>query len=110
MRLFSPALAGLFILLVTRVHAADSAAPAAATSPVTAAAPALPPVVFPKPPRLATTEAELAEDRKAADFATRKDTAVKAADTYLATQVPLPDDYASWIFYYACPDDGSTLE
>jgi hypothetical protein len=66
--------------------------------------------VFPKPPRLATTEAELERDKKAPDFAERREAAIKAADALLAEPVPLPDGNGSWIFYYACPDDGLPLQ
>jgi len=84
------------------------AAPATAGTP--AAVAAAPAIVFPKPPRLATTEAELEADKKAPDFAERQAKAVKAADALVGLPIPMPDAYGSWIFYYACPDDGSPLD
>ena len=64
---------------------------------------------FPAPPRLAVTPASWADMQQADDFETRKAAAIKAGDALLAKPPVLPEDYASWIFYYACPDDGATL-
>jgi hypothetical protein len=60
-------------------------------------------------PRLATTVAELAIERARPNFAVRRAAALKAADALLAAPPALPDGYGSWTFYYACPDDGTTL-
>ena len=65
--------------------------------------------VFPEPPRLATTQRELAAEMSRDDFSARQAAALKKADSLVAKPVALPTDYGSWIFYYACPDDGSTL-
>src|SRR5688572_2150137 len=64
---------------------------------------------FPPPPRLATTATELAAIKAAPDFPTVRDAAVKAADALLAKPVVLLEGYGEWIFYYACPDDGTSL-
>jgi len=116
MRFCTPAIPGIVLLLIA-VAVAQSAEPAQQAPPVApaaspaakkAAAHAVP--VFAAPPRLATTEAELARDKQSADFAGRRDAAVKAADALVQSPVALPDGYGSWIFYYACPDDGSRLK
>lgn len=75
------------------------------------AAPAAPTTqpAFPPPPRLATTPAELAAVKAAPDFPAVREAAAKAADPLLAAPVPLPEGSGSWVFYYACPDDGTTL-
>ena len=101
----------LSFLLLSAARGAEPAAPAAPASPPTAKKPAAyPPPGFARPPRLATTEAELASDKLAADYAGRRDAAIKAADAFVQSPVPLPEGYGSWIFYYACPDDGSRLK
>ena len=64
---------------------------------------------FPPPPRLATTAAELAELRAAPDFPKTRAAAIEAGDALLAKPVELPAGYGGWVFYYACPADGSTL-
>lgn len=65
--------------------------------------------VFAPPPRLATTAAELADEKARPDFAAKRAAAIQAADALVASPVPLPDGPGSWIFYYACPDDGTDL-
>ena|SRR5688500_11771620 len=64
---------------------------------------------FPPPPRLATTTEELAALKAAPDFVAKRDAAVAAAEALVATPPVLPDGFGSWIFYYACPDDGTSL-
>jgi hypothetical protein len=66
--------------------------------------------VFPPPPRLATTAQELARIKAAPDFAAVRDAAVRRADALLEKPVVVPEGYGGWIFYYACPDDGATLQ
>lgn len=65
--------------------------------------------VFPDPPRLATTQGRLKEEKSRPDFAAKRAAAVKAADVLVSSPIPLPTGHGSWIFYYACPDDGATL-
>jgi hypothetical protein len=65
--------------------------------------------VFPPPPRLATTAEELAATRARADFSAIKDAATKAADPLVENPAVLPDGFGSWVFYYACSDDGTRL-
>ena len=65
--------------------------------------------VFPDSPRLATTRKELAEEMSRDDFAAKRAAAVKAADGLVTRPIPVPKGHGSWIFYYACPDDGATL-
>jgi len=66
--------------------------------------------VFAPPPRLATTEEALAATKAALNFAVVRDAAIKAADPLVANPVALPDGFGSWVFYYACTNDGSTLK
>jgi len=65
---------------------------------------------FPPTPRLATTAAELATLKAAPDTAAQRDAAIRAAQPLLDTPPPLPEGYGSWVFYYACPDDGASLQ
>ncbi|QDU96657.1 heparinase II/III domain-containing protein [Lignipirellula cremea] len=65
--------------------------------------------VFPPHPRLATSAEEWRADQAADDFAARRDASVKAAASLLAQPLPLPEGFGSWVFYYACPDDGADL-
>jgi len=65
--------------------------------------------VFPPPPRLAITAEELAATKARADFVQMKDAALKAADPLVEKPVVLPDGFGSWVFYYACADDGTRL-
>lgn len=39
-----------------------------------------------------------------------REAAVKAAQPLIDKPLELPQGPAEWIFYYACPDDGSTLQ
>ena len=64
---------------------------------------------FSAPPRVATTPVELLLLTGAADFSAVREAAIKAGDALLEKPVTLPEGYGSWIFYYACSDDGSTL-
>jgi len=64
---------------------------------------------FPAPPRVVTTPEELAAAKAAPNFAAVRDAAVAAADRLIANPPVLPDGFGSWIFYYACPDDGTSL-
>jgi hypothetical protein len=90
------------LLFASLLFLAGCAAPAA--EPVRGGVP-----VFGPSPRLATTPEELAAIKAAPDFAAVRDAAVKQADGLLANPVVLPEGYGSWIFYYACPDDGTDL-
>lgn len=65
---------------------------------------------FPPPPRLAITAAELEVRKAAPDFTAVRDAAAKQGDALLASPPPLPDGFGSWVFYYACADDGTTLQ
>lgn len=65
--------------------------------------------VFPPPPRLAAMAEELAATKTRADFAAIKDEAMKAADPLVEKPIVLPDGFGSWVFYYACADDGMRL-
>lgn len=65
--------------------------------------------VFAATPRLATTHAEW-EAMKASPSAAQRDAAINAAQPLLDNPTPLPEGYGSWVFYYACPDDGNTLQ
>ena len=71
--------------------------------------PARPKPVFPAPPRLATTPAELEAERKSPAFPAKRDAAVKAAEALIAEPPQLPGGPGSWTFYYACADDGTDL-
>ena len=64
---------------------------------------------FLPPPRLAASAAELVAIRSGADFSKLKDAACKAADPLVEKPVALPDGFGSWVFYYACADDGTPL-
>lgn len=66
--------------------------------------------VFPDPPRLATTQEELAAEKSRDGFAAKRAAAIQAADVLVSRPTALPQGSGSWIFYYACPDDGSTLQ
>lgn len=70
---------------------------------------ALPQPVFPPPPRLAFSQAELAALKSSPNFSAMRDAAVKAADALLENPVVLPEGHGGWIFDYACPEDGSSL-
>ncbi len=65
--------------------------------------------VFPPTPRLATTAAELAVMKAAPDAVAQREAALRAAQPLIDSPPPLPEGYGSWVFYYACPDDGATL-
>lgn len=64
---------------------------------------------FPEPPRLAITQQELDATKSEDGFVAKRDHAVKAARRYLSNPIALPSGSGSWIFYYACPNDGSAL-
>jgi len=66
-------------------------------------------ITFPAPPRLATTAVELAAARERKNFPQLRDQAVRAADALVAAPVPVPEGWGNWVFYYACPDDGTDL-
>ncbi|MCX5659491.1 MAG: heparinase II/III family protein [Planctomycetota bacterium] len=65
--------------------------------------------VFNPPPRLAITAQELTARKADANFPAVRDAAAKAADALLAAPPALPDGFGSWMFYYACADDGTGL-
>ena len=67
-------------------------------------------VVFPAPPRLATTARELAEMRASADFGVKSNTAIQQAEALLKTPVVVPDGPAQWVFYYTNPKTGHWLK
>lgn len=60
-------------------------------------------------PRLATTPSELAAEKASPDFPAKRDAAIAAAAPLVKEPIALPDGPGSWIFYYACPDDGADL-
>lgn len=64
---------------------------------------------FDPPPRLAISGAELAGLRNSADFASQRDAAVRSAESLLEQPPVVPTGAGDWTFYYACPDDASTL-
>lgn len=64
---------------------------------------------FPAPPRLATTTTELAKLKESKSFADLRTQAVRAADAHLRAPAEVPLGWGNWVFYYACPDDGSSL-
>lgn len=64
---------------------------------------------FPPPPRLATNAAELTKLKQSKSFPALRDHAVAAADALLKTPIQVPSGWGNWIFYYACPDDGTSL-
>lgn len=66
-------------------------------------------IVFPPPPRLATTAAELDALKKTPEFETLRQQKAKEADALLARPVIVPDQAGQWMFYYACPTHGTTL-
>lgn len=65
--------------------------------------------VFGPPPRLAITGEELAALKASPDFISRRDAAIKEAESLLADPPPLPDGFGSWTFYYANPETGGRL-
>ncbi|MGE0607953.1 MAG: heparinase II/III family protein [Pirellulales bacterium] len=66
-------------------------------------------VHFPPPPRLATTAAELAAWKSSGEWERRRAAALATAETLLSEPVAIPSKWGDWIFYYACPDDGTSL-
>jgi len=66
--------------------------------------------VFPPHPRLAISASELAAQRQGDNFPAVRDAAVKRAQPLLDSPLELPQGFGSWVFYYACPDDGATLK
>lgn len=65
---------------------------------------------FPAPPRLATTAAEFEAMKASPNAAAQRDAAIRVAQPLIDSPPPLPEGYGSWVFYYACPDDGTTLQ
>lgn len=55
------------------------------------------------------TSAELESLRKSPDFEKQKAAKAGAGDALLASPPVIPDREGDWIFYYACPADGTTL-
>src|SRR5689334_13945046 len=75
--------------------------------------PSNPPEFLPRfdpPPRLAITAQELDALKASPDFEHLKSDIVAAADKLIANPVTLPDGPGSWIFYYANPENGNSLE
>lgn len=66
--------------------------------------------MFPPSPRLATTAAELAEWKSSGEFDRRRDAACAAAEKLLESPVEIPTEWGNWIFYYACANDGTSLQ
>jgi oligo-alginate lyase len=64
---------------------------------------------FPPPPRLAINADELAATQARPDFEALKKSTLDAADPLVKNPVALPDGFGSWVFYYACADDGASL-
>src|SRR5690349_16200915 len=65
--------------------------------------------VFSGPPRLATSVEGLKRIKASVGFAKVRKEAVDAAEALLKNSVVVPEGWGNWVFYYACPDDGSTL-
>lgn len=66
--------------------------------------------VFGPHPRLATTPEELNLAKTAPDFATERQKIVDSANVLMKNPATLPDGYANWVFYYACPEDAVRLK
>ncbi len=66
--------------------------------------------VFPPPPRLATTVADLAALKASPTFPKIKAEATRIGDALLKNPPIVPDGAGDWSFYYACPDDASDLK
>lgn len=64
---------------------------------------------FAEPPRLAITAAEFAQLKASPDYEKTKAEAIRKAEELLTNPPPLPDGPASWIFYYASPENGERL-
>lgn len=60
-------------------------------------------------PRLAITAAEGESLRKSSDYERQKAEAIRAGVEALAKHLEVPRGPGNWIFYYACPADGTTL-
>ena len=67
------------------------------------------PVAFTPHPRLEYTAAELAAWKADAARQDEIKRIVAQAEALLAKPIAVPQQEGSWIFYYACPDDDSTL-
>lgn len=65
--------------------------------------------VFLPPPRLAVSSGELALTRSSPGFRAVRAAAIAQGKALLAKPVIVPKQSASWIFYYACTDDGTVL-
>ena len=61
-------------------------------------------------PRLATTPEELQEIKAAPDFEKVRDGAVRRAEPLVKEPVLVPEEWGDWIFYYANPKTGGSLE
>ena len=67
-------------------------------------------ITFGPPPRLAITSEEFASQQKSPEFPKIKAAKLSAGDALVAAPVLIPDREGDWIFYYACPADGTTLK
>ena len=65
---------------------------------------------FSPSPRLAISQAEAELIRAAPDFSNRKKAAVELGEALLRKPVVVPVGPGQWIFYYACSDDGTSLQ
>jgi len=65
---------------------------------------------FPPPPRLATTADQLAGQKSAGNFEQTRSSAAAEGDAILKEGMVVPDGSGDWIFYYANPENGHTLE
>lgn len=70
----------------------------------------LPEPVFAPPPRLAITAEEWTRWQAASEVEKRRPPAVARGEALLKEPVKIPDGWGNWIFYYACNDDGTSLE
>ena len=64
---------------------------------------------FPTPPRLAISAAEWKARRQSDKYAALRARAVRLAEAVIEKPVEVPAGPGDWTFYYACPDDGTTL-
>ena len=67
-------------------------------------------VIFPDPPRLATTAGALAALKASPGFEAVRATATNQAEAFLKKPVTVPDGFGDWYFYYANPKNGHRLE
>ena len=67
-------------------------------------------ISFPPPPRLATSAAEWKQRQAKPGFDAKVEAAKQQGDRWLKEPVEIPKEWGNWIFYYACPADGTDLQ